>query len=458
MKIAAALAVLVWAGPAGAADLPTFYPSAVDAATGLAVTPGQFTPARECSYCHPLQYEQWSGTMHANAFADPLYQAVWREASRDTGGRLDRFCAGCHTPVGAPSEQVWIRASGEIVIHPRATEGVTCDFCHTVAEVRPLEKGGSPGNAGLSVAPDGPKRGPYADASNSFHGTAFSDVHTRSELCAACHNVFHPVTNTAIARTYEEWKGSVYAEHEIQCQDCHMAPPEVAAQVAATLEKQPQRGLTSTFGTERSPFFEHTFTGANAAVPTLLGHWQTAADARKRLQIAARVALSAPSDARPGAPLPLEVRVENARAGHNLPTSMTEIRQMWLHVTVRDEGDGGRVLWESGALDARGTLDPGARRYGSRAVDVDGNPTWKPWQVAKIERDTSIPPRGSAVEAFSVPVPEGAKGPLRVDASLRYRSFSQEVADEYLGKPGWIVPDITMTSAAAQVRVAPRAP
>lgn len=453
-KIALLAVLLCLAARCQAAEDPTFYPRSLNTATGLLASPGQFAPARDCAYCHPLQHEQWRGSMHASAFVDPFYQAVWREASRETDGRTDRFCAGCHTPVGSLGEQVWIRESGEIVINPRAEEGVTCDFCHTVAGIKVLEKGGNPGNAGFAVEPDGPKRGPYADAVSTFHETAYSDLHTRSEFCAGCHNVFHPISNTAIARTYEEWKGSVYAENEIQCQDCHMTAPAAAAQAASTLEKPVQRGVTSVFDTERSPFFDHDFTGANAAVTALLSHWRAAADARQRLQSAARVALTVPTSAAPGTTLALEARVENARAGHNLPTSLTEIRELWLHAAVRDEGDGGKVLWESGGLDGAGRLDPDARRYGARAVDADGTPTWKPWKIDRITADTSIPPRGAAVEVFQVPLPAGAVGPLRVVVRLRYRSLPQEVADAYLQRPGWKVPVVEMTSAETQVEVA----
>lgn len=438
---------LACAAPA-AAELP-FYPSAINTVTGLPASLDAFTPADRCAYCHPLQHEEWAGSMHANAFADPLYQAAWREASRERGGDMDRLCAGCHTPVGTATEQVWIRESGEIVIHPLAQEGVTCDFCHTVARVELLERGGVPGNAGLVLDPEGPKRGPYADAFSTFHETAYSDLHTRSEFCGACHNVFHPVTGTSIARTYEEWKGSVYAAEEIHCQDCHMVPPEVAAQVAATLDKPALSGPSSNFGTIRSPFFHHTFTGANSAIPDFLGYPRHAADAVSRLRIAARVRVEGPAVLRPDSEGTLEVRVRNVGAGHNLPTGMTELRQAWLHVTVSDDGDAGRVLWESGALRADGALDPAARTYGAEAVDEDGVPTWKPWKVARIARDSTIPPRAQALETYRFPVPAGAKGPLRARATLRYRSFPQDVADRYLDRPGYVVPVVDMAADEA---------
>jgi len=450
-----AAALVASAALATAADTP-FYPSAINTVTGLPVSPDQFTPAERCAYCHPVQHDQWRGSMHANAFADPLYQAAWREASRELGGSMDRLCAGCHTPVGTTTEQVWIRSSGEIVIHPLAEEGVTCDFCHSVERLTLLERGGNPGNAGLVIIPDGPERGPYADAFSTFHETAYSDLHTRSEFCGACHNVFHPISGTAIARTYEEWKTSVYAREEIHCQDCHMVPPEVAAEVANKLEKPVLTGPSSNFGTQRTPFFHHTFTGANAALPALLGHPAHSEDAVARLKIAAGVDVAFREEPVPGGIGEVEVRVRNLRAGHNLPTSMTELRQMWLHVQVLDQGREGRVLWESGALAPDGALDPGARTFGARAVDGSGNPTWKPWQVQRIVADTSIPPRAQALEVYRFSLPEGATGPLRVRAVLRYRSFPQAVADQYLGIPGYRVPTVDM--AAGEKTVGLRVP
>ncbi len=434
-----------------AADGP-FFPSAIDTVTGYPAGADAYVPAAECGYCHPDQYRQWQGSMHANAFRDPLYRAVWREASQTQGGRFDRLCAGCHTPVGTVTEQVWIRASGEIVITPRAEEGVTCDFCHTVVRVLLRQPGEDPGNAGLLVDPRGPKRGPYADAVSTFHETAFSELHTRSELCGACHNVFHPVGGVEVARTYAEWQSSVYARSGIQCQDCHMVSPEVAQQVARSLEKPVLTGVTSTFGTERTPYFEHGFGGANAAMTSFLGLPGSAARARQRLRGAAQVGLDVGGPVRPGDPFDLEVQVRNVAAGHNLPTGMTEFRQMWLHVVATDAA--GRVAWETGALTPDGRLPDGTRVFGARAVDADGRPAWKPWEVARVEEDTSIPARSRAVVTYRV-VPSGpVEGALEIVATLRYRSFPQFVADGYLDRPGYRVPVVDMASARLRIPAA----
>ncbi len=431
----------------GAAGEPMFYPSTQDVVTGGPVTPEAFQPAARCGYCHPLQYRQWKGSMHAAAFRDPLYRAVWREAVREGAAGLERICAGCHSPVGTASELVWVRRTGQVVAHPRADEGVTCDFCHSVVRLLPptRERG-----AGFLLDPSGPKRGPYRDAVSGFHATQYSDLHTRSELCGVCHDVFHPAGTPAVARTFQEWLRSPYAREGIQCQDCHMVPAGEAALAAAFLEKPVRSGETSAFGTRRTPFFDHGFGGANLLVPRLLNlEERQEGDIVERLRSAAVVELEVPGRAGAG-PLRFAVKVRNVGAGHNLPTGMTELRQMWLHVVVVDLGREDRVVWESGGLDASGRLAPGARTFGAHAVDGRGRPTWKPWEVRRIVVDNSIPPRARATEFFEVPLPATWVGPLEVRVRLRYRSMPQEVADRYL--EGVRVPVVDMAGARARVR------
>ena len=46
---------------------------------------------------------------------------------------------------------------------------------------------------------------------------------------------------------------------------------------------------------------------------------------------------------------------------HNLPTHLTNIRQMWLELNVRDEK--GKLLMVSGDIDAQGKLGPDSRMF-----------------------------------------------------------------------------------------------
>jgi hypothetical protein len=143
------------------------------------------------------------------------------------------------------------------------------------------------------------------------------------------------------------------------------------------------------------------------------------------------------------------VTVRNEHAGHNLPTGMNEIRQMWLDVQVF-QGEGEEPAWRSGGLDEAGRIDPDAEMFRAQAVDSEGRPTWKPWEVDRITKDTSIPAKQSATAEYRVPV--GADGgPIRVEATLRYRSFSQKIADDYLKREGYKVPVIAMASDRVEV-------
>jgi len=42
-----------------------------------------------CKTCHPIQYEEWSGSMHAYASEDPVFRAMNRRVQREdpTAGR-----------------------------------------------------------------------------------------------------------------------------------------------------------------------------------------------------------------------------------------------------------------------------------------------------------------------------------------------------------------------------------
>ena len=49
-----------------------------------------------------------------------------------------------------------------------------------------------------------------------------------------------------------------------------------------------------------------------------------------------------------------KIQVKNLTDGHNAPTSLDPIRQVWLHVVVKDAK--GRVVMESGDPDPEGNL------------------------------------------------------------------------------------------------------
>ncbi len=426
-----------------------FFPSLLTTSTGKPVASSEFEDPAVCMGCHPEIYKQWNGSMHANAFVDPVFQGLWRIGVKETEGAVERLCAGCHTAIGTVSEEVKLGSDGVFQAGEIARKGVQCDLCHTIKATREHETPTrEPQNASIVVDPGPVKRGPYRDSDSPYHETEYSELHTRSEFCANCHNVFHPSNNFPIEDTYREWRTSVYAQAGIQCQDCHMMPVEKAIEAAKTLERPVNPGQPAVGGPKRDQMHTHEFVGANAVVTELLGAKNHAAIAVKRLQNAASLGLELPEKAASGGIVRFKVRVRNETAGHNLPTSLTDVRQVWVEVVVRA---GEQELLHSGALDAAGTVDPEAAMFHAHAVDKEGHHTSKPWEIVRFESNTSIPPKGSTAVPYSFTVPADAKGKITVQATLHYRSADQALADVLLGAGAPKLPVIDMVSASGEI-------
>jgi hypothetical protein len=319
-----------------------FFPSQVRTESGQPIKHYEYENPVVCAACHTDIHTQWKGSMHAAAFIDPVFQALWKIGEEETSGFTRNLCGGCHGAVGVMSNEITFK-DGEFHAPDIAKQGVHCDLCHTITASSFADTPNyEPGNASFVVAPGKVKRGPHADSESPYHDTAYSELHTSSLFCANCHQIFHPVTNFHIERTYDEWKYSVYAQNNIQCQDCHMMPVDMAAEAARTLKKQSNPGKSTFMGPQRENIRTHEFVGANFTVPELLGNKEHAELARRRLQSAADISIDTPKSVQPGTMGKLSVKVTNIGAGHNLPTSLTEVRQMWLDVQVVD-ADGKEV-------------------------------------------------------------------------------------------------------------------
>ncbi|MBI5788291.1 MAG: hypothetical protein HZA78_05495 [Candidatus Schekmanbacteria bacterium] len=430
-----------------------FYPSLLNTTSGKPVKSGEFESPEVCRECHAEIYDQWKGSMHSNAWNDPVFQALWRLGNKETGGLTEKLCAGCHTAIGTISEEILQKdEKGDYKISEIAKHGVQCDVCHSVkAATYKDAKGLEPHNATLLIDPGDVKYGPFKDAKSPHHETSYSELHTKAEFCANCHHVFHPLSGFPIERTYDEWKNSVYQQNGIVCQDCHMATVEDAMEVARTLKKVLRPGKAANEGPERSHIYSHYFVGGNVTIPALLGYNKHADMAKKRLQSAAKVEIIAPAEMKTGQLGTVKVKITNVGAGHNLPTSLTEVRQMWLEVLICDK-DGNKIL-HTGWLDKDHNIEPEATIYNTPGVDKDGHQTVKPWEVARFEYDNTIRPKGSATEVYSFVVPSTQKGPIQIKATLCYRSYPQAVANLLLGKDAPVLPIVDMAAASGSIKV-----
>lgn len=398
-----------------------------------------FTPPETCAECHPDQYQEWTGSMHALAFQDPIYQGELSKAVKAVGPEVAKQCEGCHSAAAVVTGEV--KGPGLTGLSPMAMAGVSCDVCHSVKGHNgwktPYHQ---PENGSLILSPgketkDGvvlTKYGPYKGeegCGGGFHDCVESPLHKTTDLCGSCHQVHHYQAHTPIESTYREWKDGPYGLKDIACQDCHMVDHETFLRTADKLQK-PQRGE-----------YRHYFSGANFLVYYLTeqaakkaGNEELAANAHQKYEMAVK-RLQAAADLevspiyRNNRLAELKVRVKNIRAGHNLPTSLTNIRQVWLEVTAKDKN--GKVLMTTGTVDAKGELPPEARVFNSEGMGDNFHFAIDPWQLVSFSRHDSIPPKGYKDVYYGLTAPE-ASGQVAVEVKLRYRQAEQKVAEALL--------------------------
>ncbi|MCK6591499.1 MAG: hypothetical protein HUU21_24460 [Polyangiaceae bacterium] len=314
-------------------------------------------PAVRCGECHNGPFGDWSGSGHARASRSSLYVAM-----REKSGPAS--CDPCHAPLASKVDPA----------EPVASEGVTCEVCHSIADVKEHASGA----AVTYSLEDNIKRGPLCGGTdNYFHKMGCSPLHRSALLCAGCHKWSMPVHGGGelpIFTAYDEWKGSTYAAGSIPCQDCHM--PTAVDEVAAGWNKKVRVA-------------NHGFMGE-------------ADDLRRRaLSMSVRVEEK-------GGKLNADVEIVNGAAGHNVPAGLPG-RQIVLSVRVIDK--------------AGNAAGHDTRAFGR--VLVDGSGAEVPFYAARREAsDTRIKPGETRRESFSFDMK--VEGEIVVE--LLWRRISPAVA------------------------------
>ncbi len=133
----------------------------------------------------------------------------------------------------------------------------------------------------------------------------------------------------------------------------------------------------------------------------------------------------------------IKVRVRNIRAGHNLPTSLSNIRQVWLEVTASDRD--GNIIMTTGTVDEKGNLPEGVRLFNKDAQGEHFHFVVDPWLVASFARDDTILPRGFRDVHYGLFAEKGV--PITLELKLRYRQADQKVAEHILS---YLPPDMDL--------------
>ncbi len=184
-----------------------------------------------------------------------------------------------------------------------------------------------------------------------------------------------------------------------------------------------------------------------------------------------KMEVESPKSATPGSQFQVAVHVTNVGAGHDLPSGFTVERQLWIEIMVRDATD--KLLFVSGDLDRNYDL----RNRCSQEVKLEATPLDKylvnfQSEMIKVNPDGTeedvfltsrankfvkhgIPPLETRTGIYPISVPIDVKGPLRVDARLRFRNLSPLIFDR-LGldeslKKRLVIVDMASTSRLIQV-------
>lgn len=408
---------------------------------GEKFTVEQLQDPNTCKECHPKHFEQWSGSMHAYASDDPVFLAMNRRGQRDTQGRLGDFCINCHAPMAKQLGYTETENFDPNALPP-AARGITCYFCHNVAEVTGTH------NNGLVLANDQTMRGGAEDpAGNEAHHSKYdermdSDT-TDSAICGSCHDIVVPASvngrrDIALERTFEEWKGTFFGSSDdprqkLSCSACHM---KSSRDVIATGD-----GVT----VRERGFHDHTLPGIDVALTEFPQRPEQLAAVNFILENSVDIVgpvPDSPSQEQNGGicVLPdntIRVRVDSIGVGHSWPSGAAQDRRAWLEVIAYDAA--GTVVFEHGVV-APGT-DPSPTQklaFWDRAKKMDGTPAHFFWEVDSIDsillRAASVP--GEDVSAQAIfDATDGVGNTMlidRVTARFRFNPLPYDVIDDLI--------------------------
>ncbi len=413
----------------------------------------QFIDPAVCAKCHSEKFEQWNGSMHSKAFTDPLWRAATKTFFKEAVDPKEilemKACVKCHTPLGFRAYHIASPGDDYDKLAALPAQGIFCNWCHNIDEVKHI------GDAGYEVAPgngeDEPSTmlGPLKDASSDFHPVKYSELHTKSDFCGLCHNVSHATNNLPFEQTYDEWKKSPYNTGNpattVHCQDCHMRQkPGVPATGKTARPDNP--GKAADDGPSRKHINTHYFVGANALITKQDKSGIHAKMAVERLQNAADLELIKSDAYLKNGLSQIRVKVINSGAGHYLPTGIIELRQMWLVMRITDKN--GKSVFRSGHLDAKGNIDKSAVLFTTQLGNHKGEPVINIALADRVLYDHRVPPKGYLIEKYAFQIPSDAVSPLKVEATLKYRSASQSFANRLLGDSAVEIPVIDMVHKA----------
>ncbi|MDX2167119.1 MAG: multiheme c-type cytochrome [Deltaproteobacteria bacterium] len=344
--------------------------------------------------CHVDTQAQWERSAHRHS-ANAAYRQTVRLLIEEQGIERARLCAGCHDPVPLLGGRI-VAGSG----YPFAeSEGVSCVVCHS------MQPGIEARNGHYVVAPSATATGSLRDPFTAYMMIElYRDQHRADHLpvslsdnsmCASCHNL--TTEHLVLRRTFDEWREGPFGPHGAQsrnCVGCHMPP----------------------IGETYLGFFklrDHRMPAANVALAPLRGE----SGELERAFIAAALELQA-SVAASADGFRLDLRLTNARGGHEFPTAPRDLLDYW--VEVQFEGGGRQSDWQR--VDRAGL-------FPEQLISAQGDVLTRHeiWRAVEKRGGEGIAP--GETRAFSFALPAAPEAVERINVRLMHRRYRSPFLD-----------------------------
>jgi len=433
--------------------------------------------SRVCASCHQDIYKQWSASIHRHAAKDPAYEKNVALLTDKKGIAATRYCEGCHAPIALLAGQLTKGGvHGGINDTPANEEGVNCISCHAISRINNTQ-----GVASYHLTQENPylfdlyNGGLNATLTkflirlnSSPHKKQFSvDKVNTSEFCATCHAQFmdKELNNWGWVKMqddYSAWLSSPFSgfkekSHSQQtvstCQNCHF--PKVKGNDPSS----DANGFISS----------HLSLGSNTFVPLHFGDIDHAKKTERFLSSGkVRVAIDVqwqklasqdlfntklkndkktelPSYVYNDQDFNFNVIVSNHFVGHDFPAGAIDLHQAWLEVTVSDHS--GKVVFQSGNVNAQGDIVNSPHIYQTIPIDKHGEHVWKHDLFNMIgDSYKKVIPSGSADTVnYNLKVPSWVKGKLIIHVKLNYRKLNKKYYEWVTGESINNLPVINMS-------------
>lgn len=327
-----------------------------------------FNSSRLCSVCHVDIYGHWESSRHSRSLTNPAFEYAYLKAYHDTKGDAKMTCLRCHAPTVTVTEDYGMEQD-------ITQEGVTCDFCHSVHELKQKD-----GVVEYVVKLEGVKYGPFNEGHSPAHELQQRDFITTSRFCAGCHELTGN-NGVSILSTYSEWLEGPLRSSGIQCQDCHMS---IGPGFVVTPELQPSRNTVNL----------HVVPMSNSS----------------RLRKAATIEIG--EVVRKGNSRSVTVGVTNVNAGHKIPTGSPS-RSLILRVNII--GSNGYVKYSREEIFRKTLLDEDGH-----ILSEDSDIFLK---AHSVQSDNRISPGETRFVTFEFLADDDET--VTIDARLYYRSRVQ---------------------------------